>query len=446
MPPVKKVKNRNGFKKDTAVSREYNGTSEGVHTVHLGVCSIPSVKTPGNEDSPWFLLGMAILRRILKKHYNVNVLSAYQQLDALIPPLYHTQSGTVKSQSQLVSINFYRKFFIDAQNNSSIAVLFNIAMPIFTDPASNKQVWYVATKIGTELQKYFGRVYQESVVGNNASYNFSDYNGNSLYGYSLEEMKSMGNLDTDATTRVMSPIMRLDNTIFSMSYTTKIRIQNISPVQINAVGSTMTEYDGADGLEQNTLVGKIYHFPDPYPIPSVKIDAVSYSASAAPSVTIQEDRGILSNDSNGDGIVKPNGSDISSLRFIPTPDQFLNCKSYSLVKLRPGENKQLKTTFYFRGFINKLINGLVISAGFNATNGAIAWTGRLERNRGFGTHDLFCFEDYNGGHGAGGNNPNIRISYQVNRFGACKYIKQVQEGMELIRSYAVPVTTINADA
>lgn len=452
MKPVMKPTLRNGFKKQTAGSQEYNGHSEGVHTIALGVCSIPAVKravTATNYDSPWFLLSMAILRKILKRHYGVNVTHADQYFDMLVPPVYQTQGLLlVENTPRLVNITFYYKVVTD-NGIISYSDAFTQTMPTTLAAADARTIGAVAATLATNLRDQFGYNYSQTVAGGTSK--LSETNPRELYGYSICEMISMSGPDgtqslNDPTNRVQSPVLRLDNMIVNMKFTTKIRIQNISPAQYrgSGVAADATAYDGADALEHNPLVGKLYHFGDPYAQVSPKILRVAHN-NGAPGITSMTDMSVFGKDTTADGIVRvQGGGDLYALRHIPTPDMFMNCRGYSLVKLMPGEMKTHKQKFVFNGFINKLINGLTYTATYS---GATGWSGayRDGSSNGFGTFDLFCLEDYNGAHQGGTTDPTIRISYQVNRFGSCAIVKQVQEGMELMRNYTTPVLTIGED-
>ena len=440
-PPVRKVRGRNGFK-ETVSHQEYTGLSSGVHTVNLGVCSIPNVKNSGQIDSPWPVLGMTILRRILKKHYGTHITSNGQYFDSVVPPVFQTQSNLVEVKPRLIRLKFYSKLTTDS-TAAIIAEAFDVNMPETTAAANDRTVGAVAVLIGEGLRKYFAVNYAETTVGSNALTNFSERNIKQLYGYSAEEMISLSGPDgtpslTDGTNRVWSPIYRLDNLIVGMKYITKIRIQNVSGAD---AGNGLADYS-RDALESNPLVGKIYHFSDPYPEVSWKILSVGHSTNG-PSVSTYQSWLGFSKDSGGDGIVNPDGTS-TFMNHMPTPEMSTNARSYSLVKLMPGETKTHKMVFSFNGYINKLITGLTMSVSFDGRDGFIGFLQRHARDRGLGTFDMFCFEDYNGGHN-NNLNPRIAISYQITRTAVCKIVKATQQGMDMIRDYVTPVITVAAD-
>lgn len=451
---------RNVGRKDTKVMTEYNGWAAGKHTVALGVCSIPNVKgyftdAPGNMkiDSPWYLMGLMIIRKILKKHYGVTVESHSQLIDFLVPPVFQTQGTLVSTIPKLVKIVFYR--WVEAESvTPAINSAFEVVMPTTAD--ADRTIGTIAMNIGNSIQNWFGRVYAESVAGT-GTHDLTNRNRFDLYGYQLEEFISLSGPDstpalTDASNRVMSSIYRMDKWIVNLKYVTQIRIQNVSIA--GSGGQTNADTYSKDSMESNDLVGKIYHFTDPYPVPNARILSVTHPGANVPTggpTVLNTNMDLFHYDKDHNGIIKNDSiTDQVLLRQVPFPTDFKNCSRYSNAYLKAGENKSMVQVFKFNGYLSKLIEGLSSTLVFNGGTGEAATNGDFRQTKfsPFGTHDLFVFEDYNGGHGhATANDPNIGISYQVKRFGSMKFIKEVNTGMQPIRDYTItPVYAVAADS
>lgn len=425
--PVHKPKTRGDLGTKVSSERIYVGHVEAKNTATVGFATTNRLG-PTFIDSPYFMMGMSVLKYIVKRHFDVNVVNFAQLISTIAPNLFHTQSNVIKSTPRWSHLTFYVRKHNDAA--STLEARVNISI------GSTSTITTVAQSIGTFFREFVSSRAENTQNTNDTN---SWKNGYRLYGYSYTLMDSMGATDGDATTRNVSPIFPIEDMIVSMSIKHVIKIQNVTQGQSWGTTHTEVNHVGADDLARNPIKGKLFHFSDPIAIVRDNADVIGINTDGYLNVgqpTNALGFKYIGWDNNEDGIMFLKGfagsNDISYLRQIPRPELWQNCVGVSNIYLNPGEVKTHVQTFKFNGFINKFLEGMAI----DILNGASYI--RNEDNLGFGTMDLFCFEeaqksdltDVNAG------SVPVNIGYQLNRYVKCNVVKNVKRGSFRIRDFA----------
>lgn len=287
------------------------------------------IRNPTGSDkyaSLPFQIGMAMLRNMLKRHYNCDIESPLQTFSDL------NLVGTVVGSA--AAMNPYKLVFIRRSypiGNGSLAT--NIK-PVFDDKYTI--TFDVSNRMADIAQLIAVNVLTHSDFGANGP--IQDTLGSvslpiarELYGYYF--------IDIDETGREFrKPNTRLDTQYFKASSTVEVYFQNQTKSDSNQ--------PTIDVIDSNPIKGRIYYFSNPYPM------VRTYNS---PDNTYEWK---LMADVNADGVIYPDTSLSGAWGQLPKADMFTNLKTYDDISLQPGELKKFTFQFKFNGLINKFISGL----------------------------------------------------------------------------------------
>lgn len=438
--PLKKPRTR-GDMKGVSTYRRYVGHSKGKHTVAVGVGSTNRLAPTLGIDSPWYLVGLSLVKYILKREFDVDLVTPGSTIYSLVPPVYHTQSNVVKNVPRWFNLSLYWR-----KTNDFNSTVVQAEMSSFTN-----------TTTVSDLAKDLGKHFRDYVSGRGENTSGSVDNstwrqGYRFYGYACGIMEAMGGTQTDPTSRSITGVRRCEDMIMSMKIRTVVKIQNTTPsINMNSTGDQVHNSSGSEGLITEPLKGKMFHFSDPVAMVRHAIDTQGvvpdYNVLNYPLGGVMDSLGSshhwLGHDNNDDGIITLGqaSDDALVLRHIPMPDIWQNCKGYTNVYLNPGEAKTHVMTFKFDGYINKLLEGFAIDQYDYATQI------RQQDNLGFGTLDLFFFEEANKSDitDTGQSLTTVNIGYSVERWCRCKVKKNITRGTHIVRDYIVPNTLLGVD-
>lgn len=279
-------------------------------------------------------VALALLRMIFKRHYYLDIAHASQRL---VDVDLQTIGGAAANNVQApVQIEFYREYLPESYGTTGASVQPQYDIPyslnLSGENAGLRTIWDIAQEIAKNV--ICDRAYGATgpiVVGNRRVIP-------RLFGYRIVNRDA--NYTGTSVLNVMG-LVRLDNYKIKVKTKTVIYMQN----------TTRSDSDGVstDVIDVNPVNGKIYFFEHPNPV------LRSYKTPN------QTNEWKIMHDANGDGIILPD-SDIStngsSFTQLPSTDVFRNLKTYTKVRLEPGEMKSFKLNFFFYGYINKFITGL----------------------------------------------------------------------------------------
>ena len=306
-------------------SQEVYGTVTHKDVAYLGVMS-------AHINSVGEAVGAALIRRIMKTHYQVEYSDINQAIAAAQP-----------GPTSPLDIYFWYEQ-VDAAG-----VVSRQQGPRFI--------------VGTQTCKQFASWFSLNVWAAELFNHHSTAHGQytHLYGY---ELTHIDGVDTRPT-----QIFQLDNVKLHVYQSCKMLIQNTTP-------SDNGSRDG-DSIDANPIQGRLFKFKGLVPDIRDNNDTFGFNA-------LENDRNSIAA-GNGDGILIPNVNPTNSWRGVPGMDVFKNCMGYSKVSLQPGEIKHFKIKFNFVGSIVDLMKGMYFGNN-RVVNGA---TNTLNR---MGTCIMFALE------------------------------------------------------
>lgn len=316
--PPKKAKRPSKYDK-AGYSQEVEryGTQSLADVCYLGATSYC-------KDDLGPVIGVALIRKLLKRHYQLE----FTHPDQLVCP-----PGPVGVSRAPAGITFYYETTAGADVEPTIASGDSFS---FHNPA-------VAGGGLTTLRQFADWFSGTVLMGSNYGGSTSTLDHFRLHGYSFYEV--------DYTVQAADPsgaVVYRQTTVFSLrnQYLTcysavKMGIQNVTP---SDGGSLLTTH-----VDTNPIKGKLMKFKDMLPILQQRRGALG--------TTSGDNAFKLQIDANGDGIIKPSASLIGDWRQIPTASMFANCIGEAPIALEPGAIKDYSLIFKYNGTLEKFIKG-----------------------------------------------------------------------------------------
>lgn len=311
--------------------REVYGSISRNHVVAVGT-------SPYNTYEVGKIIGMALLRDILRKDYNW--ISA--EPTEIVFNFTGAPGTPVPSDASIRSVPCSMEFFSrefgtasDAQYVARKKVNFRSSSTI----ASN-EVSCIA-----DFGEWFAlNVFSNSYFGGAPSTSMGQ---NELWGYQLYEYDISGTTVTEKPAR--GAIEELSDRKVSVFGYNKLTVQNVTIADNSATGDA----NSTERVDRNPIKGKLFKFKGPYPLARAYVF----------------DRGIGFNpviyDRNSDNLIVPNmptGTSTSNslLTQLPNTEMFENCTGVASCALEPGAIKDFASSFKISGTIPDLIRRFAI--------------------------------------------------------------------------------------
>lgn len=308
-------------------------------------------------------VGVALLRMIMKRHYQLE----YSSTDQLILP--QAISGTAFGFYLPHSIRFWRKRTLMAgaptYDVASTAIyIFNV-----TDTVASFGVWFSEHVFSSEV---FGAT--TSVTVNN----FTQADNWELHAYQFVEVDSASTVPQALRA---GPVVPLEGQYVSVYSVTRVHIQNVTPADGLEAGAVFQ----TTRIDANPLKGVLMRFK--HPTPMVKDAAVGSGIDGSGS----NDYGwTLQQDVNGDGLILPGAlPPTGPWTQLPSADMFKNCVGVSSITLEPGDIKDYSLSFRFNGTLQVLMKGFCNSL---VGTGGVSIPTPSTLNKQFGQSFLFALE------------------------------------------------------
>jgi len=327
------------------------------------------------------VIGIALLRKLLKRHYMYEYSHPNQQI--------LTSTSTVNASVGPVGIRFYW----ESQTTAG-----GVAPVISSSAVSPFFLFWDTSVAGGDPQTLaaFGTWFQTNVLSNsNFGGNPESIDNNRIHGYQfIERDYTVTGADPAGgaigRSTVIQPLKGQYLTAYS--YVT-MGIQNATPADD---GSLLTTH-----ITSNPIKGKLFRFKDIVP----RLRQLRGVEGTAPN----ENAHVICMDPNQDGIIKPGSALTGGWVQIPTASMFDNCTGEASVTLEPGAIKDYTFGFKFNGTLEKFIKG-------NRVGGSVANYDPVFKQGSFGTSCLFALEKRMP---TGAASPTINFHYE-SKFG-CKF-------------------------
>jgi len=287
------------------------------------------------------VVGIAFIRKIMKRHYQFEYTSPEQLINPRVPA---TPA---------------------AYGVGPIAILFYYEEITAADAEPTIVLGYTYT-LGLTSLSAFATAFYTNVLASNTFGQVqagTNYPLRRLHGYQFQEADYLVAEGLGAVQERYSPLYPLKNQYLTVYSAVTMGIQNITSADD---GSLLTTH-----VDANPVKGKLFHFKDLLPRLQQRNGAFG---------TVTTDNSFkLQIDPNSDGIIKPDSSLSGGFAQIPTASMFSNCNGEAPISLEPGHIKDYKLIFKFNGTLEKFMNG------FSAFNYPL-------QKGAFGTCCLFALE------------------------------------------------------
>jgi len=325
------------------------------------------------------VVGVALLRKLLKRHYMFEYSHPAQQI-------LSTTSATFANVGP-VGIRFYYE---------SNAAGGGAAPSISTIASSAAFIWFDTSAVSPpQTLQDFGTWFNTNVLSS------ADFGGQPetmdnyrIHGYQfIERDYTVSAADPGgAPLGRTTPIRPLKGQyLTAYSYVT-MGIQNATPADDGSLSTTH--------VTTNPIKGKLFRFKDM--VPRLR------QRRGVEGTTADENAHQLCMDPNQDGIIKPGSVLVGGWVQIPQASMFDNCSGEASISLEPGAIKDYSFGFKYNGTLEKFIKG-------NRSGGFFTYD-PMFKNGGFGTSCLFALEKRMP---TGAASPTINFHYE-SKFG-CKF-------------------------
>lgn len=330
---------------------------EGTNVSYLGFTSM--IRAPqgvaANKvlyGSAPFHVGMAIVRLMFKKEYNVDIEHPSQTITDLnmVSQVGSTFTNGIPTGgsiglNQPNYINFVRKVTPIPYGSTG-----NPALPTY------EVKWGLQLSATTTMMQIAWEIAQNVIC----SRDFGAMGGADTGSGSVNQIYELyGAYFYDADTNFTGSTIHVRKGMILLGdYNVAVRCNSTIYFQ----NQTASDSGGAtaystDVVDANPIRGRIYYFSHPNPVVRTyqgQTDDKSWK---------------LMHDANGDGVIYPDTNAIgttgtgsgnlgSGFNQLPGGDMFMNLKKYDTISLAPGEMKRFDFNFKFNGNINKFITGL----------------------------------------------------------------------------------------
>jgi len=315
-------------------------------------------------------VGVAFLRMIMKRHYNLEYSTTEQQLRPLLSGTgVADNAADAGAYSFPNAIKFWRK-----TTNQSLAPTYDVAVtyafPVAgaSSTVASFGIWFAANVFSSPL---FGCI------------DFGEVDSRvELHAYQFVEIDFRGAVEVARFRN--GPVMPLEGQYLSSYSVTRVHIQNVTPAD------GLPEPAGAvyqsTRIDANPLKGVLMRFKGPTPMVKDAALGAGIDGSGANNFgwTLQQDI-------NGDGLILPGApAPIGPWSQIPSADMFKNCAGVAHISLEPGDIKDYSLSFRFNGTLQALMKG------FNTSSvGVLAATSVPTpsiNNKQFGQSFMFALE------------------------------------------------------
>jgi len=327
---------------------------------HANVCYLGAQTAPASAIGK--SVGVAFLRMVMKRHYQMEYSTTEQQLR----PLF---SGTGTGGTAADATGFYFpaaiKFWRKVVSDSLPPVVNVAATYVFPSPGT----------VASFADWFVQNIFLSADFGGFAG--VSSVDTTELYAYQFVHVDSAV-AEGGPLHQVNQAVMPLEGQYLTAYSVVRMHIQNVTPADDLSLST--------DRVDVNPIKGKLMRFKDPTPV--IKDDrGIDDSASTNYGYLLQQDI-------NGDGIIWPNPATPPTGPWtqLPTADMFRNCAGMANISLEPGAIKDYSLTFKFSGTIQALMKG------FNTTRWLPSATAPLSRtipsttNKQFGQSFAFALE------------------------------------------------------
>lgn len=435
----------------------------------IGFNSIPIAIPTGTggerfrqEDSIYYAIGLAMLRRIMKKEFNVYFTTETQTIASLVPHhTYRANPGDTSAghNTRWASLNFHFKSFketatdgyVDITNidgsgntptpaeiiipNDTVTTIGDLALQIANCLYTMCMLPWTHTTAGVPYQ---GTLYRE------------------LYGYAVTTFNyaSSTGIGPNAPIYNMlsSPIRRCDNWILKLDYNTQVKVMNRGYV--------------SDDLQLPIRL-KMLKFSGN--LPRIRMHVMATGTDNVTTITpggnqwlvnalTTDDVTKLIFDPNGDGFHIPTHTRVGGLMTHPflnqilRADQFENCIGTKTMTLHPNEITSCTIPFHFEGYLTTLLRIIRVQIESSATAGG---KGQIDKF----TDSIGNFYAFSAEHVMNFNFGNtttepetatgslFALAFAVKRSVSAEITKEVHNNnFRLMRNYADPVKLAPSDA
>jgi len=311
-------------------------------------------------------VGVALLRMIMKRHYQLE----YSSPDQLTRPQLVALSAYAFYLPQ--SIRFWRKRTVMA------------GPPTYDVPPTAIYTFNDTDTVAAFGSWFAERVFSSEVFGATTSVtlnNFTQADNWELHAYQFVELDSGGATPTSAPNFRNGPVMPLEGQYLSVYSVTRVHIQNVTPADGLEAGAVYQ----TTRIDANPLKGVLMRFKDPTPMVKDAASGAGIDGSGSSNFgwTLQQDV-------NGDGLILPGANPpTGSWSQIPSADMFKNCVGIANITLEPGDIKDYSLSFRFNGTLQVLMKGFCNT--LVGTGGASIPTPST-LNKQFGQSFLFALE------------------------------------------------------
>lgn len=334
--------------------------------------------------NPVFHMCVALLRKYLRKHYDVELESVEQTWrDLNIYTVDEAPVTDLETQPKPFDILLWSKATPHNVGSSSV----NYPVIDYYRPGGSSTTGGIAISLNENFMTTAGKL-AVAILSNKEfgayPHNATDNTTYEFYGISMREQGYTNGTTVDFKDR--RAIMRVDNMKISIKTHNTIYIQNQTTSDANSLST--------DVIDTNPIKGRIYAFSDPLPV------CRYVQRQSNPPANVVSRQWKLMHDSNGDGVIYPdvdiseNAGDYTNMEWaqLPSTDMFLNCKSYTGVALEPGEMKKFQFGFKYYGYINRFLRGLDIT-GLSPAAGPYLFPAKSgSLGKALGTSILFAFD------------------------------------------------------
>jgi len=280
-------------------------------------------------------VGVAFLRMVMKRHYQIEYSTTEQQLRPLSSGAATGQSvGDALFDYFPAAIKFWRKTTLN-----SGAPTYDVPV-IYTFPSTGP----------TSTVESFGAWFALNVFG---SVNFGGNTGGQpprpqfeLHAYQFVQIDLAPTLPDKFVNQAVMP---LEGQYLSCYAVTRVHVQNVTPADGLEAGAVYQ----TTRIDANPLKGVLMRFKDPTPMVKDGAAGSGIDGSGANNFGWS-----LQQDTNGDGLILPGANaPTGPWSQIPSADMFKNCVGVANITLEPGDIKDYSLSFRFNGTLVALMRG-----------------------------------------------------------------------------------------
>jgi len=312
-------------------------------------------------------VGVAFLRMVMKRHYQME----YSTTEQLLRPLL---SGTGTGSSAADAASFYFPYAIKFWRKITPSV----GAPTYDVPATYIFPAGISGTVQSFGVWFSTNVFNAAAFGNvNTGLSPTVRTDYQLHAYQFVQIDGLG----DSRPVVNMPVMPLEGQYLKAYSVVRVHVQNVTPADGLEAGAVYQN----TRIDSNPLKGVLMRFKDPTPLVKDGAIGAGIDGSGANNYGWK-----LQEDLNGDGLFLPgvNPPD-GPWSQIPTPDMFKNCVGAVSISLEPGIMKDYSLNFKFSGTIQSLMRGFCMSdVGPSLASAPRADTGFKQ----FGQSFLFALE------------------------------------------------------